>query len=231
MKNLFFTFFFVLLTTAGAYAQAQIGIRAGMNVATISDGVDVSSALTGDVQEPWIPGMVLGVASSFNMNEVFAIAPELNFSQRGYRLEGPQNIDIRYNYLELPILARLAFGQTLQGYINLGPTFSYLLNGKREVSGTSTGTNTSSIDYTVGDAGFNRLEIGGAIGGGVKLNTGAGSFLIDLRYTQGFTDFRKDGFDEPYLAGNPEQYKNRLVSVSLIYLIPGLGVTTNTTPY
>lgn len=227
MRNLFFTFFFVLMATAGAWAQAQIGIRAGLNVATISDGVDVSSAMTGDVQEPWIPGMVVGVASSFGMSEVFAIAPELNFSQRGYRFEGPQNIDVRYNYLELPVLARLSFGQTLKGYVNLGPTFSYLLNGKREVSGSSsTGPNIPSIDYGVGDAGFNRFELGGALGGGVQLNTGAGSFLVDLRYTQGFTDFRKDGFDEPYLSGNPEQYKNRLVSVSLIYLIPGIGATS-----
>ncbi|EMR02651.1 porin family protein [Cesiribacter andamanensis] len=220
----------MLLATTATHAQAQLGLRAGLTVTTISDGVAASSAVAGDGEEPWKPGLVAGIASSFALSQVVAIAPELTYSQRGYRLDGPENIDIRYNYLELPVLGRLLFGQNLlKGYVNLGPTVSYLLSGRRDVAGTTTGAGTSNMEYRVSDSGFSRFELGGAVGGGIQLNTGAGSFLIDLRYTQGFTDFRKEGFDEPYLEATPEEYKNRGVSVSLIYLIPGLGL--GVTPY
>jgi hypothetical protein len=209
MRKIFFTFFLMLLTTASVFAQAQVGLRVGASWATISDDVDMPSG----VERPWRPGFTIGLASSFSTGGIFAIAPEINFSQRGNRTENLLSAngetfdsENRYNYLEVPVLFRLSFGETLGGYINAGPTFSYWLGGKMDTEDI----NFSEIDEE------KRWEIGGAIGGGVKLNTGIGSFLIDLRYTRGFTDtFFRD------LSGDQE-FKHQLISTSLIFLIPSV---------
>lgn len=213
MKKAYSLFFLMLLATATAFAQVQIGLRAGANFSTISEGVEAAN----NADELWRPGLVVGLASSFQVGETFALAPEINYSQRGRRIEGTNNVDIRYNYLEVPVLARLAFGDVLKGYINAGPSFSYLLGGNRDMDGTS-------MDYNVNDAGYKRFELGGAIGGGVQLDTEVGSFLIDLRYTAGFSNFRENVVvaDEPYLSGDPGKYKNQLITTSLIFLIPSV---------
>lgn len=209
MKKLFLTTTAILFAAISAFAQAQIGLRAGANWATIDDGTDAPDG----VERPWRPGIMLGLASSFHLTENFAIAPELIYSQRGFIEEGTSITDgeifdteNRYNFIELPVLFRLSFGDVLKGYVNAGPTFSYFLGGKE-----------NDIDVSFDDLDEeNRLEIGGSIGAGVQLDTEAGSFLIDLRYTRGFTDAYKD------ISTNRENFKHQLISTSLIFLVPSL---------
>lgn len=204
MKKTYLVLMMMLLSTATVFAQAQVGLRLGANWATTINGEDMPDG----IEEPWRPGMVLGLASSFHFGPMFAIAPEVNFSQRGYKMEGNAGgIDFstenRYNYLEIPVLFRLSFGDVLKGYVNAGPAFSYWLGGK---------LGDDDIDF--GDLDDeNRLEIGASVGGGIQLDTEVGSFLIDLRYTRGFTDMVKD------LSGD-EEFKNQLISTSLIFLVP-----------
>ncbi|WP_225000199.1 porin family protein [Cesiribacter sp. SM1] len=203
MRKIFFTLFLMLLTTASVFAQAQVGLRAGANWATVIREQDPPAG----VETPWRPGFMVGVATSFGAGEIFSIAPELVFSQRGNNWEeGGVSSSTRYNFLELPVLFRISFGDVLGGYINAGPTFSYLLGGKSD----SEDVNFSEIDDP------KRWEIGGSLGGGVKLNTGAGTFLIDLRYTRGFSDtFFRD------FSGDQES-KHQLITTSLIFLIPSV---------
>lgn len=200
MKKTYLVLMMMLLSTATVFAQAQVGLRAGASWATYIHDWDVPSG----VDEPWRPGVIFGLASSFHMSPNFAIAPEVNFSQRGYKWEGNNagliNSDVRTNYLEIPVLFRLSFGEILKGYVNAGPAFSYWLGGKGDVEDI----NFSEID----DA--KRWEIGASLGGGVQLDTEAGSFLIDLRYTRGFNELRYDNDD----------FKNQLISTSLILLFP-----------
>lgn len=205
MKRTFFTLFMMLLVSTAAFSQAQVGLRAGANWATIF-GEEAPSG----VERPWRSGFTIGLASSFHITPMFAIAPELNFSQRGDRTTGTAagvNFDSknRLNYLEIPVLFRLSFGDVLKGYVNAGPAFSYWLGGKFD----NEDINFSEIDDE------RRWEVGAAFGGGVQLDTEGGSFLIDLRYTRGFTDILTD------LSGDAE-FKNQLVSVSLIYLMPSI---------
>lgn len=201
----------MMLATASVFAQAQVGLRLGANWATISDETDAPAG----VERPWRPGFTIGLASSFSTGGMFAIAPELNFSQRGNRTEnlvGPNGETFdsqnRYNYLELPVLFRISFGEVLGGYINAGPSFNYWLGGKNDTEAI----NFSEIDEE------KRWDVGGSFGGGVKLNTEVGTFLIDLRYTRSFTDtFYRD------LTGNKEfEFKHQLISTSLIFLVPSV---------
>lgn len=204
MKRSFFTLIVMLITSATVFGQAQVGIRLGANWATVIRENDVPAG----VETPWQPGITIGVASSFAfLSPAFAIAPEINFSQRGSSWEeGGISSKDRYNFLEVPVLFRLSFGEVLRGYVNAGPMFSYWLGGKTD----NEDINFSEIDNE------NRWELGASLGGGVQLNTGLGSFLIDLRYTRGFTD----AFKEATPGG--DNFKHQLISTSLIFLIPSV---------
>ncbi len=209
----------MVLASAGVMAQAQFGARAGFNVTTVSQDTDF-----GDAEEPWRPGFNIGLASQFRMSEIFAIAPELIYTQQGYLVEyatgGERNV--RFDYLKLPVLFRLTFGDILKGYINAGPSLGYFLGGKFREEGR---LNLDPIDEKIvfgvegdeeWDLDANRLELGLGFGGGIMLDTEAGSFLIDLRYTRGFTDAAN--FED----GETEAYKNQAVMVSLTFLVPSV---------
>lgn len=221
MKKGFLTLLVLMFSSVAVLAQVetQFGVRAGFNVTTIDQETDF-----GDATEPWRPGFNIGIASQFRTGEMFSIAPELLYTQRGYLVEyntgGERNV--RYDYVSLPLMFRLAFGDILKGYFNVGPTFGYLLGGNFRQEGDILGVNyeiEEDINFDENgtdpwDLDASRFEAGGAIGGGIQLDTEGGSFLIDLRYVHGFTNIAD--------FANTDSYKNRVVSVSLIYLIPSV---------
>lgn len=237
MKKICLTVMMVMLVTAGVMAQAQVGIRAGLSVATIDHEFSGANL---DLDQPWRTGFNVGIATQFRAGEAFSVAPELLYEQRGYRVleaGGDNEATATFNYLSLPIMFRLHFGGILKGYVNAGPTFSYWLGGRQ--SSTVPGLFDVSADFDSfedaeisfeGDTdgspwAYNdakRLEIGAGIGGGIMLDTEGGSFLIDLRYVHGFTNLAR----LPGITENTN-FRNRVVSVSLIYLVPSVrGVDT-----
>ena len=206
-------------------AQNQFGLRAGLTIASTTNYQEAD-----ELENLWPAGLVAGLATSFRAGDNFAIAPEINYVQKGNNVEGRYSSNITdfdgytkssLNYLEVPILFRIHFGDVLGGYLNAGPTFGYLLSGKYTVDNNVV---FYEDDFDVEDAGFNRMEVGGAIGGGLALNTEIGTFLVDLRYTRGFTKLYKD---EINVLSNPvsvlydtENARNQTISTSLIFLIP-----------
>lgn len=224
MKKTYLTLIIMMMATVAVMAQAQVGIKAGFNVATTNDEYEPA-----DAEEPWRPGFNFGLATQFRMGEVFAIAPELVYTQRGFKEEytGGTVREARFDYLSLPVMFRLHFGEILKGYVNAGPVFSYWLGGKQRATGVIGNSNLTittpyenSIKFEDLDEDWaydaNRLELGGSIGGGIMLDTGGGSFLIDLRYTQGFGNIANGvNFSEG-------KFKNQVVGVSLIYLVPSV---------
>ena len=231
MKKVCLSLFIALLSTASAFAQSQIGLRAGANFATIQDGLD---KLENIEEEPWVSRFTIGVATNLYVNESFSIAPEFNYSKRGYMAEGKFTTlggegdftyEYDYNFFEVPLLARLYFGpKILKGYLNLGPTFSYLMSGRERQEGRIGILAPGERDIDVENDKYNRFEIGGAVGAGIQLNTGIGSFLIDLRYHTGFTNIQESGFTLNQALGgkDPEKYRTQYVSTTLIVLVPGI---------
>ncbi|AHM61294.1 hypothetical protein D770_15200 [Flammeovirgaceae bacterium 311] len=203
--------------------QSQIGLKAGANFATIQDGID---QLEGIDEEPWRPRLTFGLATSFWMSDFFAFAPEINYSQRGFRATGSDILGdytytYNYDFAEVPLLFRATFGrQLVRGYVNLGPTVSYMVGGKEIIE---RGGVTSEEKIDTEDTRYNLFEVGGAAGGGIHFNTGVGSFLVDVRYHTGFTNIQKEGFTLPAyvsLGEDPEKYRTQYVSLSLIFLTP-----------
>ncbi len=156
-----------------------------------------------------------------------SIQPELLYIQKGYGLksdESIQGINItttgRYiaNVIELPILAKYTFGEdAFKAYVNLGPSFGYLMNakfkGKVEGGGTSVDFDE---DADLDSERDNRLDIGLQAGAGIMYELGPGSLVLDARYGYGFTNYAKtpDGADRADFKS-----QSRTIAVTIGYAI------------
>ncbi len=210
-----------LLLVAGINASAQIGdLRnnwaIGFNGGLMLNQVSFSSEVR--VKEKMQLAPSFGFTARYISEKYFAmicgIQMELNYAQRGWK-EDPEDLPYSYqrkmNYLELPLLAHLAFGKErgTQFFINAGPQLGFLLNEKEECDG-----NWQELDYKQhGKMAERQFDYGIAGGGGLEIRSKAGNFLLEGRYYFGLADFfnnsKKDYF---------ERSAHSNISVRLTYL-------------
>ncbi|MBR4922587.1 MAG: PorT family protein, partial [Bacteroidaceae bacterium] len=135
----------------------------------------------------------------FNM--LCGIQLELNYSQRGWNEkieDGTENTYTRtMNYLEVPLLAHLAFGKDAidsgaQFFLNLGPQFAFFLNEKENMSDNwDPSYRPNGVVQQYGKMVENKFDYGIVGGAGLELSTKAGHFLLEGRYYLGLSDFYK----------------------------------------
>ncbi|MBI4429934.1 MAG: PorT family protein [Ignavibacteriales bacterium] len=100
-------------------------------------------ATFGDDKSKSLAGFVGGAYLIYHANEWLVFQPELIFSMKGARVteqaEGyvPVQFDVRLNYIEIPLLARLNLeaSGSFQPHVAVGP-FYILFHGKRATSGS-----------------------------------------------------------------------------------------------
>lgn len=193
-----------------ALAQSSFGLRAGVNFPNIhrvfpEDDVDFESLDN--------PGFTAGLVAEIGITPMFAIQPELLFTQQGYRLEEDfmketMKASIRYNYLQMPILAKLRLGNNFSGFnVNVGPHIGYGIGDIKAV--VEIGDEKEEENVTWDESHTNRFDVG--ITGGIGANLG--NLGLDLRYQLGLANMLEDPL---------EGYKmtNRNFQISLTYLIP-----------
>lgn len=156
-------------------------------------------------------GFTAGIGYSVAISGVFSLQPELYFTQKGgeYKFSGPvgdgltetTTLDIRLNYLEIPMLAKATFGSDkFKYYVTLGPSISYALGGSNRFNDVySFGPEVVDSYSATGDIRFgsepevhdpedlyvkHRLDIGAQLGGGAILFK---KVMIDVRYGMNFT--------------------------------------------
>lgn len=185
---------FALLFSFGAFvfAQAQVSVKGGISLATIAEeGEGYSQS---DVDNKSIVAPVLGLAYEMNIADIISIQPELLYTQLGgknkYTILG-SNIESAYriNYLELPILAKVKFGnmdrESAGFYIAAGPWLGYALNGKETFKSSGLVNLETDRDFTFDDEdNAKRLNYGMVGAAGVTF----GRATLDLRYNYGFNN-------------------------------------------
>ena len=188
----------VLLCTAAADAQGVTGgLEFGVSSSTLSDFGEVG--LTTLQRET---GTLFGVFVAVPLTTGVALQPEVVYTQKGIRGEGPSTefgtFVNRFDYLEIPILLRL--GAARGGpYVVAGPAFSFLLraNVRFEAPGF---TQSEDIKDEI-----NGPDVGVIVGVGVMF----GRFGIEGRFDAGLRNLVKPADRS---AGDPEP-KNRSVSL------------------
>ncbi|GAB3531017.1 hypothetical protein GCM10027443_12620 [Pontibacter brevis] len=212
MKKLLLLFF-ALATVYTADAQATFGVRAGGNLSNLAGDVTDDSRFNNKF------GWHAGVTANFGIVEdFFSIQPELYYSNKGFRnSEEDFEIDaltynrkgsVNYNYLELPVLARINAGPL---YFEGGPVASYLLSVNNRTETTINGSPDPTAVNRSSTEGLTRFELGYAAG--IGLGT-PGGLSVGVRYVGSFTDFTSDAPDD-YFQGDLRNARNSVYMLTL----------------
>lgn len=170
-----------------------------------------------------------GLAIRYLSENHLGFIVELNYSQQGWKqdfaaLESSEYAEFEHshqlNYIELPILTHIYFGNKVRFVFNLGPKLSYLISESESLnaplanylaSGNASPVFTTYQYYRNADR---KIDYGLLFGLGLEFRTGIGSFLLEGRYSFGLGDIynntRSDFFDRS---------ANRAISAKLTYYV------------
>ncbi len=183
-----------LCAAPAASAQIKLGAKAGVNIADIG-GSDADSLGSTETKA----GFIGGGFAEFMIGNMFAIQPELLYSQKGVKETGGDKIKI--DYVEVPLLLKVNIpieGSTVHPNVYVGPAVAFKASCKVEESGV-----TEDCD-TVG-ALITSTDFGVAFGGGVSFDVGGAEVGVDVRYTLGLRTV--DDEDDPF------DIKNQVISI------------------
>lgn len=176
-------------------AQAQFGLKGGINLSSISGdtaGSNISSKI----------GLAAGGFFQFNVSPQLAVQAEILFSQKGFKFDNGRSEQTRsISYVEVPLLGRfnIPTNGNLELGLMVGPAVGFKVSESTEVAGVSF------------DSSFMKsVDIGVAFGGSV----GAGPFGVDLRYTLGVSNIN----DNPDFSGS---LRNGAFSATAFYRFGG----------
>ena len=181
-----------------------VGVNAGMNMNSVS--------FSPQIKQKSHTGMSLGLTARYisekYFNMICGIQAELNYTQRGWQEnieDGSENTYSRtMNYVEIPLLAHLAFGKDAldkgtKFFINMGPQIGYFISEKEKMSDEwNPAYRPNGVNQQYGKWVENKFDYGLLGGVGMELSTKAGHFLLEGRYYYGLADFwgnsKKDDF-------------------------------------
>jgi hypothetical protein len=134
-------------------------------------------------------GIQAGASFQAGITPGFSLVSELYFMRKGGKLKvnnplTDNEISLRLNTIELPILARFHFGNF---YVNAGPSIAYNLSGSRKTKDVST-----KLSFANSTEGFKRFDAGVQIGGGVEFPFKQRRIALDIRYNYGLTNISYD---------------------------------------
>lgn len=185
-------------------SNLALGVNAGMNMSQVSFEPSIKQKMQN--------GMAFGFTARYMCEKYFnmmcGIQAEVNYSQRGWNEnieDGSGNTYNRtMNYVEIPLLAHLAFGKDaldkgVKFFVNMGPQIGFFLNETENMSDNWNPTSRpNGVVQQYGKMVENKFDYGILGGLGLELSTKAGHFLLEGRYYYGLSDFwgssKKDEF-------------------------------------
>jgi len=158
-----------------AQSPIDLGVRGGVTQATFY-GDDVAS-------NDFRPGFTGGVFLNYQVNEAFAIQPEVLYSVRGaknhFNEAGTvQDVRVRQDVIEIPVLLKLSAPTApVTPRLYVGPALGFVTN--------------SEINGADADDSFNDVDFSGVVGGEIAYALDKGPLsevALDGRYNLGLVD-------------------------------------------
>ncbi|EKU92054.1 porin family protein [Bacteroides oleiciplenus] len=191
----------LLLTVWVLPGRAQIGEQRQNFAVGFNGGINLNSvSFSPTVRQKNLMGINGGLTARYISEKYFSMIcgaqVELNFSQHGWDEFYEDFPDLQYtrkmNYVEIPLLAHLAFGRDrgVQFFIHAGPQIGFFLSDtrtKNDAWESVTNATTEQHDKNV----ENKFDYGITGGAGLELRTKAGNFLVEGRYYYALSDFYK----------------------------------------
>lgn len=185
-----------LLLTIGVYAQSDrvwsIGPEVGASFS--KHGMDADDS-------DYKAGLVAGGFITYSIKNTYGFTAKVLFHQKGEQ-QNDGDFKEQLNYIEIPVLARFFFNRegTVRPNVFVGPSFGFLTGAKVKI-GDGDYENVEDLDFdgnpfegvdSYKDV-YNTFDFG--LGAGLGLNIRVAEemyFIIDARYTYGFTDIYKE---------------------------------------
>jgi hypothetical protein len=172
------------------FYKPKVGIAGGLNFSNTVDAYDANFSTNG------LTGAHVGLTFEIPLVYPLSFAPEVLFSQKGYKAETLDGtFKQRTNYIDVPLLAKF---RVVRGFnIVAGPQLTFLTGTRNTFDN---GFNTVYIDHynNRGDKSF----IGGVLGVGFDINRNVelrARYAIDFQHNNGdfnstLPDFRNQVF-------------------------------------
>ena len=172
MKKVILCLVIVSLTTLGASAQVNFGLKAGMNISTLrGDGVEKANSLI---------GANVGAFVNIPVSTMFSFQPEVLYSMEGAK-EDVFDTKIMLNYVNIPLMLKYTDASGFFG--ELGPQIGFLTSAKSKING-----NTADIKDL-----FKSTNFSLGIGAGFNFTSSVG---VGLRYNLGLSNISEDTNDD-----------------------------------
>jgi hypothetical protein len=172
MKKYILSVALLVITIAGAKAQASLGIKGGINLSKINRD---------DLTESTVTGYQVGLYGRLGNN--LYLQPELYLGSRGSEFETTvagvtAKSKVRFTTLNVPLLigTKIVNAGTINVRAMVGPVYSYNLDKNTNAANNASGAINDFGDYKNSTLGFQA-------GAGVDI----GSINVDLRYEGGLT--------------------------------------------
>ena len=211
----------VILLAGGGAAfanQLWVGFHGGPSVPNLSGG-------TNEISEGYTSrfGPYFGIFGDYIMRPYFSVRGEINYSSEGGKRNGMQpftpdpalglpsgmtvyasfNNEAIIDYLEIPVLAKLDWGQTIRFFVDAGPYLGFLVRAKTVTRGSSPVYQDKAGKTALSPAqsfdadtnirqDINSTNFGAAGGLGVEMPYGPGDIVFDAHFSYGFTNIQKD---------------------------------------
>lgn len=191
MKKIYFLFFlFIAFASQGQKTKkdegVKIGIKGGLNVANFIGDFSNNAIRT---------GVHAGLVTEFVISDKFSVQPELLYSGQGVTNTGAGFSRSKFDYINLPILAKFYLVDRLS--LETGPQIGFLISSKNR-------TNTSNFDI----ADQKRVDFGLNIGGGYELKN---NVFFQVRYNLGLTNINNSQNASAF------KYTNSVIQFSVGY--------------
>jgi hypothetical protein len=167
--------------------STMIGIRAGLGIANEATPAYTNFTVGSRT------GFLIGGQLDYWFSPMVAVSAQVLYDQKGDQLTGispdngyPETDDFTLNYLEIPILAKVALGSSaVKPYLFAGPSIGFLLGANDHQTQTQLG-----VDQTVDvSPSFSSMDLSLLFGAGISYQMASGMQIFgDAGYALGLVN-------------------------------------------
>ena len=136
MKSQLLTLFFILSITFGFAQDIDYGVRAGFNISNLDFDPDATFV------NQHRNGFAFAGFGDFGISDHFSVLVELQYSAEGAKAD-----DLRADYIQMPILARVGIGDKFK--VGVGPMVSLKTWKEQDAFSTFTVSGVGGLEYMI----------------------------------------------------------------------------------
>lgn len=165
MKKLFCIVAAIILLSTAKAQETHFGVKAGVNIASVEveDGDDLNSKV----------GLHVGGLAHIHISQHFALQPELVFSMQGGKAEDNDDVKLKLNYINIPVLAQYMINDGFR--LQTGPQLGFLVGAESKAG---------DVEVDIKDN-YSTIDFSWTFGAGYLFPSGFG---VDARYNHGISN-------------------------------------------